>query len=246
MELIQVNTKFYISRCRKDLPVPIPLTAVGIIGIVIRSSLCVDGKYQVGIAFIPQLLHGSAGELAVCAQTIAVTDADGDGALTITDALAAAHAAFYPQGVEGYATEMTDYGLSMQKLWGVENGGSYGYYVNNASAFNMTDPIADGDYVAAYSYADLEGWSDTYTWFDDLVVVPGEVTLTLSAAAFDESWNPVTLPVGTARILINGEATDFYTDDHGDVTLTVAAGDVISAAVDGMVIVPPVCVVVGQ
>lgn len=188
----------------------------------------------------------SAGELAVCAQTVAVTDVDDDGALTISDAIAVAHRAFYPSGAEGYTTEMTDYGLSMQKLWGVENGGSYGYYVNNASAFNLTDPIADGDYVAAYSYADLEGWSDTYTYFSDLVVTPGEVSLTLSAAAFDENWNPVTLPVNLARILINGEATDFYTDEHGDVTLTVEAGDIISAEVADMVIVPPVCVVVDQ
>ena len=188
----------------------------------------------------------SAGELAVTAQTIAVTDRDEDGALTISDAIATAHSAFYPSGAEGYATEMTDYGLSMQKLWGVENGGSYGYYVNNASAFSLTDPIADGDYVAAYSYADLTAWSDIYTYFNDCVVVPGEVTLTLSQAAFDENWNPVTLPVNLAEILINGEATGYYTDEHGDVTLTVAAGDVISAAVDGMVIVPPVCVVVGQ
>ena len=187
----------------------------------------------------------SAGELAVCAQTIPVTDLDEDGAVTIADALAAAHAAFYPDG-EGYAAEMTDYGLSIVKLWGVENGGSYGYYVNNASAFNLADPVADGDYVAAFSYADLTAWSDTYTWFNDLVVTPGEVTLTLSAASFNENWEPVTLPVNLAKILINGEATDFYTDEHGDVTLTVAAGDIISAEVEGMVIVPPVCVVVAQ
>lgn len=188
----------------------------------------------------------SAGELVVCAQTIAVTDADSDGALTISDAIAVAHRAFYPSGAAGYAAEMTDYGLSVQKLWGVENGGSYGYYVNNASALNLTDPIADGDYVAAYSYADLTNWSDTYTWFNDLVVVPGEVTLTLSQTTFDENWNTVTLPVNMARILINGEATDYYTDEHGDVTLSVEAGDILSARVDGMVIVPPVCVVVDQ
>ena len=40
----------------------------------------------------------SEGELAVCAQTIPVTDLDEDGTVTITDALAAAHAAFYPDG----------------------------------------------------------------------------------------------------------------------------------------------------
>ena len=154
-------------------------------------------------------------------------------------------ASFYPDG-EGYAAEMTDYGMSIAKLWGVENGGSYGYYVNNASAFNLTDPIADGDYVVAFSYADLTAWSDSYTWFDDLVVTPGEVTLTLSAASFDADWNPVTLPVNLGRILINGEATDYYTDEQGNVTLTVEAGDIISAEVEGMVIVPPVCVVAAR
>ena len=57
MELVQVNTNIHIGSCIEGCPVTIPLTAVGIVGIVIRSSLCIDSKYQVGISFCPQSLQ---------------------------------------------------------------------------------------------------------------------------------------------------------------------------------------------
>lgn len=48
------------------------------------------------------------------------------------------------------------------KLWGTENGGSYGYYVNNVSTWSLTDPVDEGDYVNAFVYTDLTTWFDTY------------------------------------------------------------------------------------
>lgn len=188
------------------------------------------------------------GALVLAAQSVSLTDMDGDAALTIFDALACAHAAHNPEGAAAFAAENTDYGLSMTRLWGVENGGSYGYYLNDASAWSLLDPVADGDHVKAFAYTDLVAWSDTYCFFDQLTVqaAPGAQTvLTLSAAGYDESWNPVTLPVAGAAITVNGEATELVTDENGQVTLTLdAAGQyVVSASSETMKLVAPVCVI---
>lgn len=186
------------------------------------------------------------GSLELAQEKITVTDTDGDGALTINDALYIAHEEKYEGGAAaGYATSETEYGLSLSKLWGVENGSAYGYYLNNASAWSLTDSVKDGDYLNAYAFTDLTGWSDTYTWFDVNTAVTAEnaeLTLTLSAAGFDEAYNPVTLPVENAVITVNGEKTEFATDADGKVTIALAAGDyVVSAVSDTQTLVPPVC-----
>ena len=119
------------------------------------------------------------GELALCQEPVTVTDADGDGALTIADALYLAHEAAFDGGAEaGFAAETTEYGL----------------------------------------------------------------TLTLSAAGYDENWSPVTSPLAGAVITVNGEKTESVTDENGQVTLTVEAGDVISAVAEDATLVPPCCV----
>lgn len=183
------------------------------------------------------------GELALCQEPVTVTDADGDGALTIADALYLAHEAAFDGGAEaGFAAETTEYGLTLTRLWGVENGGSYGYYVNNTAAMSLADPVADGDFINAFVYTDLTAWSDVYCFFDAETVAPGEVTLTLSAAGYDENWAPVTSPLAGAVITVNGEKTESVTDENGQVTLTVEAGDVISAVAEDATLVPPCCV----
>ena len=57
VELIQVKTNVHIGISIEGGPVAIPCTTVGVIGIVIRCSCCIDSKYQVGIACIPQSLQ---------------------------------------------------------------------------------------------------------------------------------------------------------------------------------------------
>ena len=166
------------------------------------------------------------GKLAVTAEKVTVTDTDSDGALTINDALYAAHEAFYEGGAAaGYATSVSQYGLGLDKLWGAANGGSYGYYVNNNSAWALTDTITDGDHVYAFVYTDLVGWSDNYSYFDSFmgdIEADAEFTLTYSRAGYDESWNPVTLPVEGAVITVDGEATDIKTDADGKATLKLS------------------------
>ena len=189
------------------------------------------------------------GKLVMVQKSVTVTDADGDGALTIHDALYHAHDVGYEGGaVAGYQAVESQWGISLTKLWGVSNGGSYGYVVNNASAMSLTDPVKSGDYLSAYVYTDLTTWSDTYCYFDQhtLSAKAGDkITLTLSASGYDADWNPVTLPVAGATLLINGEKTDYVTDSNGKVTISAEkAGKLtISASSDSMTLVPPVCTV---
>lgn len=192
-------------------------------------------------------ISDGTGALALAQEKITVTDVDADGALTINDALYIAHEEHCKGGAEtGYASGETEYGLSLNKLWGVENGGSYGYYVNNASAMSLSDPVAEGDYINVYAYSDLTAWSDTYCWFDidsAELTAGGEIALTLSYAGYDADWNPVTAFVNGAVITINGEKTDITTDSQGkaEIKFDEAGEYIISAVSDTQTLVPPVC-----
>ncbi|MBE6939037.1 MAG: hypothetical protein E7460_10950 [Ruminococcaceae bacterium] len=186
-------------------------------------------------------------ELKIAHESVNVTDTDGDGVLTINDALYLAHEAYYIGGAEkGYASFTGDYGLAISKLWGNESGTGFGYYVNDASAFSLADPVSNGDKVVAFVYTDTVAYSDTYCFFDKsaLDADKGEtVTLTLSAAGYDENWNPVTLPLAGAVITLDGEETEFVTDENGkvDVTFESKKDVTVSAVAQGKVLVPPVC-----
>lgn len=187
------------------------------------------------------------GALALAQAEVEVTDTDGDGALTICDALYAAHEANYPGGAAaGFASSEGQYGLQLDQLWGAENGTGYGYYVNHTSAMSLGDPISDGDYVAAFVYTDTTAWSDSYCWFNCNTAEAKEsetITLTLSAAGYDENWNPISLPVAGAVITINGEKTEYVTDENGNAAISFESADtyLISAVSDTQILVPPVC-----
>ena len=192
-------------------------------------------------------ISDGTGTLPLAQEKIFVTDVDYDGVLTINDALYIAHEEHYNGDAEvGFASAETEYGLSLNKLWGVENGGSYGYYKNNVSAMSLSDTIADGDYITAYAFSDLSGWSDVYSWFDiDSAELDtgAEMALTLSYAGYDADWNPVTLFTSGAVITVNGEKIDLKTDSQGKVEIKFdEAGEyVISAVSDTQTLVPPVC-----
>lgn len=188
------------------------------------------------------------GALVLAYMPVALTDVDADGALTICDVLMAAHAAYHPDGAAAFAAEQSQWGLSMVRLWGIENGGSYGYVLNDASAWSLLDPVQPGDHVKAYVYTDVTNFSDTYAFFTAPVAaaaVNAEVALTLSANGYDEAWNPVTMPVAGAFITVNGEKTDAVTDVNGQAVLTFPETGVytVSAVSDDVTLVPPVCIV---
>lgn len=212
--------------------------------IVLALTLC--GGALAETAFVS--ISDGQGNIVMAHQPVELSDVDGDGAVTIYDCLYLAHEAAYEGGAkEGFAAEDQGYGLSITKLWGEENGGSYGYYVNNASAYSLTDPVSDSDVVRAYVYTDLEAWSDTYSYFEPetLTTESGSATLKLAYQYYDADWNSVVAPLEGAKIWIDGMETEFVSDANGQVEISgLSAGvHLVSARSDEMVLVPPVSIV---
>ncbi len=145
-------------------------------------------------------------------------------------------------------TESGDYGLFIKKLWNIENGGSYGYMLNNNMAYSLTDEVKDGDVVYAYVYADAAGYSDAYSFFDvNSFADKGgeEVTLTLKyVSGYDaETYAPIFVALEGATVTVDGKATEVKTDANGAAKITLPKKSaVISAEKEGTLIIPPVCV----
>ena len=179
-------------------------------------------------------------------QPVTVTDADGDGALTIADALSCFHAAYHPDGAAAFSAVPSEYGLSLVKLWGEENGGAFGYCVNHMPAMSLQDPIDDGAHITAYAYSDTVAYSDLYCYFDvDGLILPAgtPLTLTLVANSYDANWNPVVVPVVGATLVLQGAETECITNEYGEATITIdQPGEyVISAVSATQTLVPPAC-----
>ncbi len=219
-----------------------------IISMLIAVMLCVPFAPAVMAAEAVKVnvTIASAGELVVTNKAVTVSDFDGDGAISVSDAIYAAHEAFYSGGAaEGYTASEGSWGLSIEKLWGIENGGSYGYYLNNGMCMSLTEPVNDGDYLAAYSYADLTDWSDCYAYFDKTEASGASVSLTLNVLSYDANWNLVSSPAADAVIYVDGKATSSKTDANGRATISFVSGGAhtVSAKSDTQTLVPPVCIV---
>ena len=212
------------------------ITAILIVA-VFASVLCAAKSSVVYVTI-------ANGELVLAREAVTLKDADGDGALTINDALYLAHEAKFEGGAAaGYGSSVhPDYGLSMTKLWGVENCGAYGYYVNDASAFSLADPVSNGDEIVAFVYTDTAYYSDTYSYFD---VKQGKnsVKLTFYVCSYDENWNVVPTATAGAEITIDGVKTGITTDADGKATISAdkAGAHTVSAVLEGVNLVPPVC-----
>lgn len=211
------------------------------------GAFVLSAAAAVSTATVYVTIADGTGALPLMREQVTVTDADNDGALTVYDALFAAHEAKFTGGAAaGFGASTTQYGLSLDKLWGIANGGSYGYCVNHVGALSLLDPIKSGDLVAAYAFEDLTAWSDVYCFFDKdtLSAKAGEeITLTLKYNGFDANWAPVVLPVEGAAITLNGKTTTYVTNAEGKVTLPLdqAGSYTISAKSATQTLVPPSC-----
>ncbi len=190
----------------------------------------------------------NAGSIELPNRELIVYDRDNDGKYTIDEALYYAHETYYSEGTAGYAAEQSDWGLSLKTLWGVTNGGSYGYYVNDTMSMGLTDELKSGDYLYAYVYQDTTGFSDKYSYFNikDTALKHSEpLEITLNAVLFDENWMPYTEPVKNARITIDNSDSPFVTDENGKalLSLDVIGDHVISAKSDDLLLAPPVMIV---
>ncbi len=205
------------------------------------------GDAESATASIKITISDGQGKLVVTNSDVTVSDKDGDGKLTVDDALKCAHEAYYTAGT-GYENIETEYGLSIKTLWG-DTSGSYGYYLNNGMCFSLVDEIKAGDYLDAFVYTDAVGYSDSYSYFNvtEAETAVGEVvTLTLSNnSGFDANFNPVFTGTAGAVITVNGADTEFKTAEDGTVSLTFdqAGTYTVSARSDSATLVPAVCVI---
>ena len=108
------------------------------------SALCFASCGEAKGPFVYVTVADENGEIVARYEKVEFTDG-----MTVDSALSALHA---EKCEGGYASAESAYGLSMTKLWGVENGGSYGYYVNNASPASLADTLKEGDHIYAFVY----------------------------------------------------------------------------------------------
>ena len=180
-------------------------------------------------------------KIALAMYEVAEADEDGDGAWTVNDVLITVHK---EKCEGGFATDVGSYGLFITKLWGVENGGSYGYYKNNASCWSLTDAVAQGDVVYAFVYSDAATYSDAYSFFDSVTEDDdGIVTVSVKyVSGYDpETYAPIVSPLEGAVITVDGVDTDAVTDADGKAELTLESAVLLSARKDGVLLIPPVC-----
>lgn len=184
-----------------------------------------------------------AGKLQLTRYPVTLTDENENGKLDIDDVLQVGHA-IYGDDTYSYASARGDYGLSITKLWG-DTSGAFGYCVNTTVPMSLEEEVKAGDDVYAYVYQDKTGYTDAFSYFNErhISVTAGDtVTLTLSKLGYGENWETISTPIANAAITIDGEETDYVTDENGKVTMKLNAPGlyVISANVTGTVLVPPV------
>ena len=187
------------------------------------------------------------GETKLAYVKVKAYDFSKDGEYSVHEALYYAHVWNYEGGASaGYKTEQTAYGRTIFKLWGTESGTGFGYCVNDQPVTSLDMPLKEGDHIHAFVYKDTENYSDSYSYFDKSyfqVKKDESITLTLKAVQYDENMNPVSVPVTDAYITLNGEPTDFRTNEKGEVTVTFKKGGktLVGAVSDSMLLVQPSC-----
>ena len=150
---------------------------------------------------------------------LTVTDADGDGKVTVNDAFIAMHTAYSTNGAADFVTEESQYGLYISRMWGVDNG-SVSYLVNNRSVLTLLTELKANDVINAYFYRDTTYYSDLYAYFED-----DTVDMTVGKSG---SFSVNGLAGGITVVAPKGAAVNVY-DADGETVTTMAT----SVADDG-------------
>ena len=180
---------------------------------------------------------------------VKVYDINGNGEISVNEALYYAHVWFYDGGASaGYEAVKKNSVRTVVKLWGKTNAYGFGYCVNDMPVTSMETKLNENDHVHAFAYTDADRSKDTYSYFDQTyfhVKRNESVTLTLKAVVYDENQNPISVPVTDAYVTLNGEKTDFRTDAEGKVTVTFEKDgkNLVGAVSDSMLLIQPSCLV---
>lgn len=182
-----------------------------------------------------QLAKTADGKLATMLE---VRDAEG---CNLDEIFKAVHALYCPQGMAGYESEETQYGISMVKAWGQDNGSSYGYYINNQMSFSCSDIVHDGDVIDLFVYKDMAGFSDLYTKIESKASdVEGQTAVTVSYFYFDENFALASAALEGAEIytIKNDKmtATGIKTDKDGKCLVSPADAEFLAAVKEDCVV----------
>lgn len=193
------------------------------------------------------------GEVVMAKDKITVTDRDASGDFTVDEVLYAAHETAYAGGAAtGYGSAMGDYGLYITKLWG-NTSGNYGYWLNDASCWNLGETVKADDSLVAFVYQNTEVW-DSYSKFSQdsyTAMAETATTVTLEKAGYDASWNTVFARHKGATIKVyDGDFKELATTaykvvDNGDGTYDVTVNNIgtytFVAYDNATPIVPAIC-----
>lgn len=188
-----------------------------------------------------------SGENALAYEEIKITDTDGDGKLTVSDALFRAHENNYEGGAAaGYRTEKIDGITRISMLWGDESG-AYGLRVNDLICPGVMAPVTEGEHIYAYVYTDKDTLTDSYCFFDTNVATVtkyGKVTLLLTSSETTPDGDVSDIKRSFATITVNGKETEYKTDEEGSVTVRFdEIGTYTVSIKSNEYTVPPVCTV---
>ena len=155
---------------------------------------------------------------------------------TVGEVIKAVHANWFADGEAGFVTAKTEWGDSITKLWGIENGGSYGYYINGAMSMGLTDPVKAGDRVDIMVYKDAKTFSDVYILVD-AEAAADKVSVTVQYMGFDANWNAKLTPLKGAKVCyINSKGnlvdSGVTTGEDGTATITLKNGIYRIVAID--------------
>jgi len=164
---------------------------------------------------------------AAASKKVTASDINADGAITYDEALVAAHKQFCADGAAGYVTSQGQWGLSVDKLWGVDTFGNLGIFKNNiATSTGVGDEtVAEGDYLMAAIFSDWDS-TDRNTLFDSPIVdtaVGKEVKVKLQDEGPYENGAGLTPTSGVAVGLFADGAFapigETVTDENGEATV---------------------------
>ena len=181
----------------------------------------------------------------------------GKDSYTLDDAFVNCHKSYYEDGVNGYASSESDWGFGVDMLWG-DTSYNFGYQVNGGSESVMGPghEVDDGDFIDVIIYKNAYPDTESYATFDKHITeakIDEVFEITLSyVSGYDDSWNSVFSPCVGATITINGEETEFVTDEDGKAYIEFEESGVVCISAkkekllkDNVVpaITAPVCVV---
>ena len=158
---------------------------------------------------------------------------------TIGEVIKKAHKDLSKNGEADFETVTGEYGPMISKLWGVENGVSYMYYLNGAMAMGLDDPVKVGDTLDLIILKDAATYSDVY-----LVLTASasgtEVTAKVEGMGFDANFNTVMNPLAGAKLYyVDGNKlvdTKAVTGEDGTAKFTLKAGTyrIVAMNTDGI------------